>query len=99
MRGRWMTGIGQPQSRPTNAKLNLISIKQHHRFRDALIVDESSVETSQVANRELIAAPLDLGMTTRDHCGISVDDHLALRIATEARHFFVQFDASRLSGA
>jgi hypothetical protein len=99
VRRRWMSGIDQSQSRTTDTKLNLIAVKQCHGFRDPLIVDESSIETSQIANRELIAASLNLGMTTRDHRGISVDDHLTFGVATEARYFFIQFDPPGLSRA
>ena len=36
-------------------------------------------------------------MTTRHHGGVSIDDHLAFGIATEAGHFLIQFDPSRMT--
>jgi hypothetical protein len=68
-----MRSIADSQERPAGAELNLISVKERHRFGNSLAVDQRAVETLEVANRKLIAALPYLCVAARDDCGGYID--------------------------
>src|SRR5262252_7745756 len=99
MRRRGMDRVDESQRRTAGTELDLIAIEQRHRTADALIINQGSIEALQIGDAVLIAAPVNFGMTARNHGGVSIDDDLTFRIATDARHFPGQLNAPRLSRA